>query len=95
MLFDLPDSIRFWLADHLKRPLDKYFRNHPKVKIVRAPKRGGLIKARLLGFAVAKGEVVVFLDSHIECTKGKINVTSPIGLSGVYHIMRFPKGIGT
>ena len=77
------------MADHLKRPLDKYFRNHPKVKIVRAPKRGGLIKARLLGFAFAKGEVVVFLDSHIECTKGKINVTNPIGFYPAFIIILY------
>ena len=58
-------------TEHLKRPLDKYFRDHPKVKVLRAPARGGLIKARLLGFAITTGEVVVFFDSHIECTEGK------------------------
>ena len=60
------------LTEHLKRPLEKYFRDYPKVKIVRAPERGGLIKARLRGFAITTGEVVVFLDSHIECTEGKV-----------------------
>nr|KAG5711900.1 hypothetical protein BaRGS_026341 [Batillaria attramentaria] len=56
--------------DHLKKPLEKYFRDYPKVKIVRSPERGGLTKARLRGFAESKGEAIVFLDSHIECSPG-------------------------
>lgn len=35
--------------DHLKQQLVDYFRKEPKVKIVRAQKREGLIRARLLG----------------------------------------------
>lgn len=35
--------------DHLKGQLEEYWSNEPKVKIVRAPKRVGLIRARLLG----------------------------------------------
>lgn len=35
--------------DHLKKPLEDYFANEPKVKIIRAQKREGLIRARLLG----------------------------------------------
>lgn len=56
--------------DHLKQPLDEYFSQVPKVKILRAPERGGLIKARILGFNDSKGAVVVFLDSHCEVTDG-------------------------
>lgn len=35
--------------DHLKQQLVDYWANEPKVKIVRAQKREGLIRARLLG----------------------------------------------
>jgi polypeptide N-acetylgalactosaminyltransferase len=35
--------------DHLKQQLVDYFADEPKVKIIRAKKREGLIRARLLG----------------------------------------------
>ncbi|XP_067670026.1 polypeptide N-acetylgalactosaminyltransferase 13-like [Haliotis asinina] len=60
----------FSAQEHLKAPLDKYMARYPKVKIVRAPERGGLTRARLLGYKNAQGPVIVFLDSHIECFPG-------------------------
>ena len=60
------------VTDDLKQALEDYITNLPKVNIVRLKKREGLIRARLEGAKVAKGEVLTFLDAHCECTLGWI-----------------------
>jgi hypothetical protein len=50
---------------------------YPKVKIVRLPKREGLIRARLLGLERATAPVVTYLDSHCECTEGQSRTLAP------------------
>ncbi|UYV76153.1 gly-5, partial [Cordylochernes scorpioides] len=54
---------------HLGRPLEDYVANLPKVHIVRAKRREGLIRARLLGAAHATAPVLTYLDSHCEATE--------------------------
>ncbi|XP_073424001.1 polypeptide N-acetylgalactosaminyltransferase 10 isoform X1 [Dendrobates tinctorius] len=51
---------------HLKKRLEDYMVNFPKVRIVRTKKREGLIRTRMLGASTAIGEVITFLDSHCE-----------------------------
>ena len=41
-----------------------------KVRLVRLQTRGGLVRTRMAGIRAARGEVLTFLDSHIEATHG-------------------------
>ncbi|KAM6410639.1 LOW QUALITY PROTEIN: polypeptide N-acetylgalactosaminyltransferase 12 [Pluvialis apricaria] len=56
--------------EHLKETLENYVAGLRKVRLIRANKREGLVRARLLGASVAKGDILTFLDCHCECHEG-------------------------
>ncbi|VDO25917.1 unnamed protein product [Onchocerca flexuosa] len=60
-------STRTFLKDELDRFVAKL---SVRVKVIRADQRVGLIRARLMGAKEAEGDVLTFLDSHCECSKG-------------------------
>ena len=65
-----------FLSDFLKKDLDEYVAKHfNNVKVIHADKREGLIRTRILGARHATGEVILFLDSHVEAN---INYLPPL-----------------
>lgn len=61
----------------LKDELDNYMKEHfgSRVKVVHAEKREGLIRTRILGAKHATGDVLLFLDSHVEAN---VNYLPPL-----------------
>ena len=56
--------------EHLGARLDRAVEAMAKVRLLRMPERGGLMRARMAGIEAAEAEVLTFLDSHIEATDG-------------------------
>ena len=75
-------TLYVYLSEHCKQPLDDYVKEHfDNVRVVRAAKREGLIRTRIMGAKAATGDVIIFLDSHVEAN---INYLPP--LLGNVHI---------
>lgn len=56
--------------EHLGLRLEQELPKFPMtVHLLRQSSREGLIKARLRGAAAARGEVLTFLDAHVECSE--------------------------
>lgn len=65
-----PDRFTEEQLHRLHVPLEEYLSHLPKLRLVRLKERRGLMLARMEGAWRSSGEVVVFLDSHIEATTG-------------------------
>lgn len=56
---------------YLGDPLDEFAKTLPcKVVVLRNEERMGLMRSRLRGAKIAKGDTMTFLDAHVEVTNG-------------------------
>ena len=73
--------------EDLGEKLENYVKLLPdKVRILRTKKREGLIRARMIGMSVIRGEVVMFQDAH---TEANVGWAEPM----LYEIMKDPTTI--
>ncbi|CRK99460.1 CLUMA_CG012750, isoform A [Clunio marinus] len=59
-------SVKEWLH----KQLDDFVSKQSKVRLIRSPKRLGIINARNLGSSNAIGPIIINLDSHVEVSPG-------------------------
>lgn len=68
MFYLLLLKIKF--LEELHSKLEKYLSRFNSIRLIRSPIRLGLIRAKIVGAKFAKGDVIIFLDSHCETTDG-------------------------
>ncbi|CAH1273265.1 GALNT4 [Branchiostoma lanceolatum] len=56
--------------DDLKGDLEDYISQLPRIRLLRNRQREGLARARIRAAGIASGDVLTFLDSHVECNTG-------------------------
>jgi polypeptide N-acetylgalactosaminyltransferase len=65
-----------------------------KIKIHRNEKREGLIRGRMIGARLATGDILVFLDSHMEVNFGWLHpLIEPIAINETYATVPHVEGI--
>jgi polypeptide N-acetylgalactosaminyltransferase len=55
----------FSQREYYHEHLDEYVKKYPKIKVIRAHRRQGIISGRVLGVRNAKGPIIVNVDSHV------------------------------
>jgi polypeptide N-acetylgalactosaminyltransferase len=64
-------EVAYLVVEFLREPLAAYItRLTVPTKLVHLEERSGLIRARLRGSGMALGEVLLFLDAHVEVSVG-------------------------
>jgi len=76
---------KHWLR--LQEELTEYCKHLPKVLLVRLAERRGLMVARMEGAWRATGDVLIFLDSHVEATPGWIEPLLARVKQGSQHVV--------
>ncbi|XP_035695644.1 polypeptide N-acetylgalactosaminyltransferase 4-like [Branchiostoma floridae] len=56
--------------EDLKGDLEDYISQLPRIRLLRNRQREGLARSRVRAAGVASGDVLTFLDSHVECNTG-------------------------
>lgn len=68
--FKFESKLKLSILEHLQQPLEDYIAQFPKVKLLRSPKRNGVMLSRMWGASNAKGPALVFIDCHMEVMPG-------------------------